>query len=331
MISLQNIQSRYIAQRRGEEKNARDQQDKIDNYLAEQAGEDETASRYARMAKSVLNSFASQVVADGERVNQQSAAPQSVTEYLGSIIQGGNLSQWFDSLQGIDTSRLSKKAKMILKDIKNPAIRKQMTEAFNDDLDRIFSNVQGINSARKSGLKDELFDVTMMRPVSKITNNKNPFNNYDFGKTELNRADAKQKYEEKSRDNFIRGMINDVIGDISNAFIENLTGGDKEVFEEIISSAEKGNAGLAASMMAKKGTKEEPPKFDPNGSLANTEKSITFKDKLYSYKEFMAWPREQMAEAWKDAYGEDDESYPRTDQGQLHKIKTWTQLKPTFS
>jgi hypothetical protein len=117
----------YKSSRREEEKNAEDQQDGLDEILAEQRGEMDTSLKFARMAKRVINSF-------GEQVTEYSDKPSKATDFLGELINSGRLTNWFDQLKKADLKGLSPEAQDIVKDIKDPKTRKELTSAFNNQL-----------------------------------------------------------------------------------------------------------------------------------------------------------------------------------------------------
>jgi hypothetical protein len=123
--------SAYKMSRRKEQEYYEDQQDELDEKLAEERGDIVMASRYAKLAKSVINAF-------GDQVQQKAPGTTAkATDYLGELITTGRLSQAFDAIKKMGLEGLSPAAQEIVKDIQNPITRKAITSDFNSNLERI--------------------------------------------------------------------------------------------------------------------------------------------------------------------------------------------------
>lgn len=140
-------QKKYLKERRGQELNDEKQQEVVDKQLAEQFGLEEQATAFTRLAKRVVSQIGESPVPDILK-SSVNAPTVSIKDKLGSLIKSGTLSTWFDKISKItNTKGLSKAAKVVLGDIKNPETRSQITEAFNDKANEIINQLGNIDSS----------------------------------------------------------------------------------------------------------------------------------------------------------------------------------------
>lgn len=143
-------QKKYLKERRGQELNDEKQQEVVDKQLAEQFGLEEQATAFTRLAKRVVSQIGESPVPDILK-SSVNAPTISIKDKLGSLIESGTLSTWFDKISKItDTKGLSKAAKVVLGDIKNPETRSQITEAFNDKATEIINRLGDIDESVKA-------------------------------------------------------------------------------------------------------------------------------------------------------------------------------------
>lgn len=206
----------YATSRRKEEEYYDDQQDQLDEMLAEKRGEVAMVDRYARLAKQVVNSFGQQVLQPSKQL-AQSGTP-AATDYLRDLIKTGSLSQWFDKIKNMDTKGLSKAAKIIVKDIKDPNTRSQIVQSFNDTLSSFGGEEMEKFFQRQS--------VSRMGQAANTTSSLS-----DERKRALTASlDVLNNIKSAQADSTVGGDFIDIA---YKAFIDNVAGGNEEALKEI--------------------------------------------------------------------------------------------------
>lgn len=123
-----NAKSRML-----EKKYADNQQDGIDEMLAIKRGELETVNRYGKLAKGVLNSFVDQIQTPSVKLS--TTGVKATTDIIGNVIKSGQLSALFEKLKAMPIPKnVSKTARLIYNDIKNPELSKLISESLNEQL-----------------------------------------------------------------------------------------------------------------------------------------------------------------------------------------------------
>jgi hypothetical protein len=108
----------YVAERRIEEANADEHQSRLYEKIAEELGQEVQATALAKMAKRVVNKFGEEIQKPSLQM-QTTGKPHTAIDYLRQAISEGKLSQVFDMIKSMSTDGLSKKEKIIVRDIKN--------------------------------------------------------------------------------------------------------------------------------------------------------------------------------------------------------------------
>lgn len=151
----------YNTTRRLEQKYNDEQQDGLDELLAEQRGEVDMATRYARVAKSVINAVGDQI----QQPKVPGTAPKA-TDYLNELIQTGRLSEAFDKIKKMNLEGLSTAAQDIVKNIQNPQIRKSIVSDFNNKVEQIM--IKNATPEQKADLIQKGFaEADTLRKISK--------------------------------------------------------------------------------------------------------------------------------------------------------------------
>lgn len=151
-------QKKYLKERRGQELNDEKQQEVVDKQLAEQFGLEEQATAFTRLAKRVVSQIGESPVPDILK-SSVNAPTVSIKDKLSSLIKSGTLSTWFDKISKIsNTANLSRSAKIVLNDIKNPETRAMITGAFNDRATEIITKLGNLDES-VSSIEKALVDI----------------------------------------------------------------------------------------------------------------------------------------------------------------------------
>ena len=163
-VSNQVRQRRYLKGRRDEEENAINQQEVLDGLISKELGLDNTADylnnvnrRIAERIKKEMafknakDSSSENILSEQAKMNKEDFDVNTLTDY----IKNGALSNLLDEFKKIDPKMLSKKAKIVQKDLSN----NELKEVFNDEISIILSDNSIPDSKKPNMIKKIVYDI----------------------------------------------------------------------------------------------------------------------------------------------------------------------------
>ena len=163
-VSNQVRQRRYLKGRRDEEENAINQQEVLDGLISKELGLDNTADylnnvnkRIAERIKKEMavknagDSSSENILSEQAKMNKEDFDVNTLTDY----IKNGALSNLLDEFKKIDPKMLSKKAKIVQKDLSN----NELKEVFNDEISIILSDNSISDSKKPNMIKKIVYDI----------------------------------------------------------------------------------------------------------------------------------------------------------------------------
>ena len=163
-VSNQVRQRRYLKGRRDEEENAINQQEVLDGLISKELGLDNTADylnninrRIAERIKKEMafknakDSTSENILSEQAKMNKEDFDVNTLTDY----IKNGALSNLLDEFKKIDPKMLSKKAKIVQKDLSN----NELKEVFNDEISIILSDNSIPDSKKPNMIKKVVYDI----------------------------------------------------------------------------------------------------------------------------------------------------------------------------
>lgn len=163
-VSNQVRQRRYLKGRRAEEENAINQQEVLDGLISKELGLDNTADylnnvnkRIAERIKKEIavknagDSSSENILSEQAKMNKEDFDVNTLTDY----IKNGALSNLLDEFKKIDPKMLSKKAKIVQKDLSN----NELKEVFNDEISIILSDNSIPDSKKPNMIKKIVYDI----------------------------------------------------------------------------------------------------------------------------------------------------------------------------
>ena len=125
-------QKKYLKLRKEEEINQINQQEVLDELIAEEKGLDISAEKLSNLAKRVVNKIGEEVLQP--EINKSGVVTPKPTDRILEAIRSGKLSELFERIKGIPASKLTKKQKIIQKDLKDNTMVK---EILNEEIAKI--------------------------------------------------------------------------------------------------------------------------------------------------------------------------------------------------
>lgn len=117
-------QKKYLKLRKEEEINQINQQEVLDELIAEEKGLDISAEKLSNLAKRVVNKIGQEVFQP--EINKAGVVTPKPTDRILEAIRSGKLSELFERIKSIPTTKLTKKQKIIQKDLKDNTVLKQI-------------------------------------------------------------------------------------------------------------------------------------------------------------------------------------------------------------
>ena len=127
-------QKKYLKLRKEEEINQINQQEVLDELIAEEKGLDISAEKLSNLAKRVVNKIGEEVLQP--EINKSGVVTPKPTDRILEAIRSGKLSELFEKIKGIPASKLTKKQKIIQKDLKDNTELKQV---LNEEMTKIIA------------------------------------------------------------------------------------------------------------------------------------------------------------------------------------------------
>lgn len=127
-------QKKYLKLRKEEEINQINQQEVLDELIAEEKGLDISAEKLSNLAKRVVNKIGEEVLQP--EINNAGVFTPKPTDRILEAIRSGKLSELFERIKGIPTSKLTKKQKIIQKDLKDNT---ELKEIVNEEITKILA------------------------------------------------------------------------------------------------------------------------------------------------------------------------------------------------
>lgn len=163
-VSNQVRQRRYLKCRRDEEENAINQQEVLDGLISKELGLDNTADYLNNINKRIADrikkemavknsgdSSSENILSEQAKMNKEDFDVNTLTDY----IKNGALSNLLDEFKKIDPKMLSKKAKIVQKDLSN----NELKEVFNDEISIILSDNSIPDSKKPNMIKKIVYDI----------------------------------------------------------------------------------------------------------------------------------------------------------------------------
>lgn len=159
--SNQTKQRKYLKLRRAEEENAAEQQARLDEQIAKERGFETRVSNLSKLAKRVA----------GETFFEKNFKNEENFTYE-------NFSKVVKRIVGLDPLTLSKKARIVWKDLNNPAFRSDLNEFMMEEADRlqtsgltddqinkkVFESVKAAVFGGDKKVEKEVLDLTLPKP-----------------------------------------------------------------------------------------------------------------------------------------------------------------------
>lgn len=284
----------YKAGRRKEEKYYDDQQDQIDEMLAEARGEVSMISRYSQLAKNVINQFGQDI-----QVDKPAGSKPVATDFLSELIKTGRLSEVFDKIKKMNLESLSPEAQNIVKDIKNPAIRASIVSDFNSQLSNLMAKRatpdETINRAettlaenqalRKAGMNPgiaemvaerarqmaEKRDITAFENIRSVAQKKKGSALH----AELTQTLARREREQREREG-MQGEDIDAIERIKKLVIDTTAKGNEPALKEVFKTLEEEEKSSSPKPPSPK------PPASPTGSIFSDALTVLSEDDINS-------------------------------------------------
>ena len=131
-LSNQQRLSKYRTERRKEEIYSDEQQDRLYEQIAIERGLDVQSTALARLAKSVISKGADVLSAGAPAVRQSGVVNKSGFQILSDSIKAGKLDELVKSIIRIPTGILTKKQRIMQRDLINPDFKKMFNEVLSE-------------------------------------------------------------------------------------------------------------------------------------------------------------------------------------------------------
>lgn len=270
----------YKAGRRKEEKYYDEQQDQLDEMLAEARGEVSMFSRYSQLAKNVINQFGQDI-----QVDRPAGTKPVATDYLSELIKTGRLSEVFDKIKKMNLETLSPEAQNIVKDIKNPSIRASIVSDFNSQLSNLIAKratpTETVNRAEITVLENQALRKGAMKPglAEMVAERARQM----ADKRDVSAFDNIRSIAQKTKDSALKAELTETLNRKRDE--EGMKGEDIDAIERIkklvIDTAAKGNSPALEEVIEKlEETRSRPS--SPAGSIFSDATTILSEDDLDS-------------------------------------------------
>ncbi len=151
-------QKRYLKERRQQELNDEVQQEVIDNINAERLGLETQARTLSRLGKAVFTDLIENTTTPVEK-QVVSAAKKTLlmsNPTIADFVKNAKLSELFDNIKKINPQFLSKKARIIQKDLSNEPMIK---ETVNEMISQIISDINTLEEEKPAQIEKELINI----------------------------------------------------------------------------------------------------------------------------------------------------------------------------